>query len=327
MIQHLRKIAIIFLVLLLGVSACNLPGGPTPVVVQQSPNLTITALSEFISTAQAQQTGIAIPEASPTSTPTSASVATLQPTATLTPIPTPTEEPEPADEEVSSGSGNAGPSKRPRNTVIAYYLQSEPTIDGVFDEWDLDRYSVSSVVYGGNRWSDDDDLSGTFMIAWDDYYLYIAARVIDDDYVQNATGKNLFKGDSIEVLLDINVPRDYYDRNLSLDDFQFGVSPGPDTPGDDVETYMWYPRSQAGVYSTIKAAALPTDDGYRVEVKIPWEIMDINPDIGKHYGFAFSISDNDNDDENVQQSMVSNVSTRHLTDPTSWGDLYLQGKP
>ncbi len=327
--HHLKINLIVLLVILLGASSCNMPGSPVPPPAQLTPDLTITALFEFISTAQAQQTGVAMQETS-TSTVTPPAIVEL-PTATLPAPPTPTLAPtntsEPPEEEDSSSSGDSGPSRRPRNTVNAYYLQEEPTIDGVFDEWDLDSYSVSRVVYGDNRWDDEDDLSATVMVGWDDYFLYIAARVIDDQYVQNESGKNLFKGDSIEVLIDINVPRDYYDRNLSLDDFQFGVSPGPDTPGDEIETYVWYPRSRRGVYNSIKAAASPTDDGYRVEVKIPWEIMDIIPDIGKHYGFAFSVSDNDNEDENVQQSMVSNVSTRRLTDPTTWGDLYLQGKP
>jgi hypothetical protein len=325
--QHLRKTALVLLTILLGASACNLPGGTPQVITQLTPDTTITALFEFISTAQAQMTSVVAQPATATATTAPPVVSLASATPTLSASPTSTEEPEPTETEAPSSSGNAGPSRRPRNTVVAYYLQEEPTIDGVFDEWDLDRYSVSSVVYGGNRWDGADDLSATFMIAWDDYYLYIAARVIDDEYVQNATGKNLFKGDSIEVLLDINVPKDYYDNDLSLDDFQFGVSPGPDTPSDDIESYVWYPRSRRGVYNTIKAAALPTDDGYRIEVKIPWEIMDITPDIGKHYGFAFSVSDNDDPDENVQQSMVSNVATRRLTNPTTWGDLRLEGKP
>jgi len=326
-----RNVAIIFLVFILGTSACNLPGSLPQTIPQQTPDLTITALFEFINTAQAQQTA-AVAQATepPTPTVTPLPATAIPATATFTPSVQPSDTPEPeepAEASEADESDDGGGSVRRGTRVIANYLQDEPTIDGVFDEWDADRYSVDHVVYGDNRWSGDDDLSATFMVGWDDYYLYIAARVIDDDYVQNATGKNLFKGDSIELLLDINVPRDYYDRNLSLDDFQFGVSPGPDEPSDDIESYMWYPRSRRGVYNSIKAAALPTDDGYRIEVKIPWEIMDIEPDIGKHYGFAFSVSDNDNEDENVQQSMVSNVSTRRLTDPTTWGDLTLEGRP
>jgi hypothetical protein len=213
--------------------------------------------------------------------------------------------------------------------VLAYYFQDEPEIDGDFDEdvWDLDRYDVDRVVYGANRWEDDDDLSGTFMLGWDDYYLYLAARVIDDEYVQSASGEDLFKGDSIEFLLDSSLSRDFNRRSLDGDDFQIGISPGADEPGEDIEAYLWYPRSQESTLDDdeVEAAAVATDDGYRIEARISWDIFDIEPDVGDRYGFAFSISDNDDDDDDVQQSMVSNVSNRHLTDPTTWGDLALEG--
>ena len=66
------------------------------------------------------------------------------------------------------------------------------------------------------------------------------------------------------------------------------------------------------------------EDGvYRIEAAIPWSVFELTPAAGRHYGFALSVSDNDNGDENVQQSMVSNISGRHLTDPTSWGDFRL----
>jgi hypothetical protein len=332
-----KKIAFVLLVILIGAAACNFPSQTPPKSALPTPDLTITALFSFISTAQAAQTSTAVPpvvvQASPTVTapvvavattvPTTAS--TQAPTATFTNTPAPT-----ATDRPSSGSSISGPSRRSGPTVVAHYLQREPTIDGVFDEaiWgDLNRYDISSVVFGGKEWDGDDDLSGNVMIAWDDYFLYIAARVRDDDYVQSASGKNIFKGDSIEILLDINVPKDFHDDGLSNDDYQIGISPGQDEPSDDIENYVWYPKSKEGEYGTIKAAATATDDGYRIEAKIPWEIFGIKPDIGKHFGLAFSISDNDQDGENVQESMVSNVDGRRLTDPTTWGDLLLEGRP
>ena len=75
--------------------------------------------------------------------------------------------------------------------------------------------------------------------------------------------------------------------------------------------------------SSVKVAAISTADGYQVEAAIPWSLFSISPQNGQHYGFAFSISDNDNASKNIQQSMVSNISTRVLTDPTTWGDLTL----
>jgi len=252
---------------------------------------------------------------------------TPPPTSTTAPTALPTDTQEPTDtEESASGSSGGGTSQRGPD-VVAYYFQEEPTIDGEFDEdvWDQDRYDVDNVVYGDDHLGGSADLSGTVMVGWDDNYLYIAARVRDDHYVQNASGKNLFKGDSIEIMLDANLSRDFYRRSLDGDDYQLGISPGKSEPSEDTEAYLWYPKSKDGTYDNVKAAAVPTDDGYRLEAKIPWSIFGINPDVGKHYGFAFSISDNDKSGDNVQQSMVSNAPNRHLTDPTTWGDLTLEG--
>ena len=89
--------------------------------------------------------------------------------------------------------------------------------------------------------------------------------------------------------------------------------------------YMWAPKASAGVKSEIKIGAVNVVSGYQVEFKIPWSLIGVSdPNVGDHYGFAVSISDNDVDDKLLQQSMVSNVSTRFYADPTSWGDLYLK---
>lgn len=317
------KIKIVFLIIIMGLVGCNLPGQTPQAPQVPAPNLTLTALFGALATQQAlpptQPTPVieftptlTFPPTQPpvTPTPTIAPPTAILPTATTAPTKTPV--------------SYAGPAKRSGPSIIAYYLQREPTIDGVFDEWDLDRYDVTSVVFGRGQWSGASDLSANVIVGWDDNYLYIAARVKDDRYVQGATGKNLFKGDSVEILFDANVARDFYLNKLDRDDYQLGLSPGS-TPGTSPEAYLWYPKAKEGSYQTVKIAATATANGYRIEAKIPWEIFGIKPDIGQHYGFAFSVSDNDRSGANVQQSMVSNVPTRTLTDPTTWGDLTLRG--
>jgi len=265
-------------------------------------------------------------EPAATTTPT---VGPIAPAATATQPPTATAiPPSPTAIPTNTPISYVGPAVRSGPKFVAYYFQREPTIDGVFDEaeWTLDRYPVDYRVFNTGHWTNENDLSGTVMFGWDDYHLYIAVRVKDQEFVQNATGANLFLGDSLEVLLDAVVSKDYYLDELSGDDYQIGISPGYQTLNNAPEAYLWYPRKLAGGQQKIKIAAVAADLGYRVEVKIPWELFGINPDIGQHYGFALSLSDNDNTNRNIQQTMTSIISTRVLADPTTWGDLELLGR-
>lgn len=332
---QLKRLVLIWLAMIFALTACNMPGFTQPTPLSPSPNLTLTAIFAQLDTpvSPPSDTPVAMPEATATLTQAPTEAPTLAPTepptstpTTAPPSPTPIP-PTATTKPTSTTVSYVGPSARSRSPVVAYYLQREPTIDGVFDEWSLDRYDVSSVVFGGANHGNASDLSASLMLGWDDNNLYIAARVRDDRYVQIAKGAKLYRGDGIEILLDTNVSRDYYLDELDKDDYQLGVSAGLNSPGNDMESYLWYPAAKAGSYQIVKMAATQTDSGYRIEVKVPWSLFGIRPDVGQHYGFAFSVSDNDRSGESVQQSMVSNVATRTLTDPTTWGDLRLAGRP
>ena len=71
------------------------------------------------------------------------------------------------------------------------------------------------------------------------------------------------------------------------------------------------------------AGVVVIDDSgvWRMEAAIPWNVFETKPTAGQHMGFAISISDDDTPGTTEQQSMVSNVGTRRLTDPTTWGDI------
>lgn len=327
--RRITKPFFILTVVLLTTLACSLPGlsAPTPFVFP-TPDLTMTAI--FNPTIDPNVTFTSPPPLAtvtpsptlgnpggevPTMEATDVPVATLTPTLSL-PTSGPTSTP------VATRS-SAGPGMRPNYSVAGIYFDSPPEIDGRLADWDLDTYAVDHVVFGGERRNNPADLSGSMMVGWDEDNLYIAVRVRDDTYVQEESGVFLFRGDSLEVLLDTDVSVDFYVRSLSNDDYQLGISPGSPDLGEDSEAYLWYPETVEGSRSRVSVGSQALEDGYRVEAAIPWSIFDVEPDDGMHFGFALSISDNDREGEAVQQSMVSNVPTRRLTDPTTWGDLTL----
>lgn len=213
---------------------------------------------------------------------------------------------------------------RPGEKVVAGYVSTPPVIDGNWDDLIAPEYSAASIVYGSAQWTGATDNSARFKVGWNNDFLYIAALVTDDLYVQQAVGYDLYKGDSLEILMDSSLPGDYEVNQLNSDDFQLGISPGKGGIGLNSESYLWFPKGQRGDRSTVvQSAAISVDGGYMIEAAIPWGMFGLVPVNGKRYGFAFSISDNDVPGSQIQQSMVSSSPQRGLTRPKTWGELFL----
>lgn len=319
-----------FVLLLLSISGCNLSFlNPNPTPYFPTPNYTMTALftvDESLITETPQDFAVntlepVLPTVQPTNQlgvlptdmpteviPSATSTATSIPPTNTPPPPTTT----PTEKPIRGGTW-----------VTAKYMKSPPTFDSVWDEWESTKYPAKFLAYGANEWKNSDDLEGSFRVGWDEKYLYIAVKVLDDIYAQNATGQDIYKGDSIELLLDTNLYGDLSTTSLNSDDFQIGISPGKGGIDGPAEAYLWFPSGKAGGLEDVIISSTSGDGVYRVEIGIPWKVFNITPSNGQQYGFGLSFSDNDNTSENIQQSMVSNLPNRRLTDPTTWTVLTL----
>ena len=298
-----REIALVAALLVVASAACEVPGTASPTPFEfPTPNLTLTAIYA--------PTGSPTPQA-PTDTPEPTDSA--RPTAAAT-----------SDSERGAPTATASdPDTRPNGSPItAPRIGSEPTIDGSLEDWPEQRHALNEVVFGADNWSGGDDLSGSYAVLWDATNLYLAVEVNDDTFAQAASGRELFQGDSAEILLDEALTADFSSSVLSNDDFQVGLSPG-NFDGLEPEAYRWFPRSVEGRLTTTVVAATSSATGYVLEAEIPWIVFGVEPSEGARYGFVVSLSDNDRPGVVVQQSMVSSVRTRTLTDPTTWGTLVL----
>jgi len=329
-----RMRLLIVLVTLLSVTlACNMPTfGQQPAgQMTTTPNLTMTALfaSGLLGSLTPQATSPEIasetPEPTATSTPAEPTPVPVIPTNTSAPVtlPTITAPPTLTPRPMTPTAPPTQVLARGGTQVKAYYLSTPPTLDGVWDEWTTPAYPATFVTFGRENWTGKDDLEGSFRLGWDQNNLYIAVKIIDDVYVQNATGKDIYLGDSIEILFDRDLLGDFFSAVLSNDDYQLGISPGnPDVNGTK-EAYLWYPSGIAGARPDVKIAAVRASGVTRVEAAIPWGTFGVVPALDQRYGFALSISDNDSPGTQRQESMVSSIRTRRLTDPTSWGEMLL----
>lgn len=317
-----NRIAVVLLVLILTQLACNRPNSSGTQI--PAPNQTLTALFAFTpagtSTSTLPPVVTATQPAAANPTATQQAAPTQQPAATQA-----QSNPTAAAPTAAVQPSATVPGVRPRGAVVAKFLSTPPNLDGDWSEWkDLTtEYPATNVVYGRESWANEDDLAASFHIGWDNNNLYVAVKVRDDRYVQNASGENLFKGDSLELLVDTKLQDDFFYNRLSPDDFQLGIGPGRPDPSGTREAFLWLPTNVAGVRSGVQIASLLEAGQYRVEVAIPWNVLEMTPAEGRHYGFALSVSDNDDTSQSVQQTMVSNITGRSLTDPTTWGDLLL----
>ncbi len=109
---------------------------------------------------------------------------------------------------------------------------------------------------------------------------------------------------------------------LSGDDYQIGMSAG-NFGSHAPEAYRWFPASLQAPLPGVLIKAKQVTAGYTLEAKIPWTTFKLTPTSGARFGFALSLSDDDLPGSAVQQSLVSSVPTRKLTNPTTWGTLIL----
>ncbi len=333
------KLLLVVMALALSGLACNLPGQTTPEPLFPAPDLTMTAIYAVLYVTPNTATALP-PPATAVDTP-------VPPQQTVVPLPSQTAWLYPSPDPILLGTtltavaqtatrvaalgptatptrtATTIPSARPAGNLIATYMSRSPTLDGNLAEWNLTSSQVTSVVYGRNLWDGSADLSARAMFGWDEKNLYIGVYVTDEEYVQNASGRNLYLGDSLEVLMDTNLTGDFFSTSLSADDFQLGISPGSPQPGNNPEAFLWFPQALEGGRDEVSTGQRLHGGDWEVEVAIPWSVFGVTPQSGARYGFAFSVSDNDVTGGTAQQTMICTVSTRSLGNPTTWGDLVL----
>ncbi len=232
---------------------------------------------------------------------------------------------------VASSSPCDGQDQRPEQNgapVQAVFAVYPPVLDGKLEDWeDPLPFSIMAVVAG------ESENGARFGLRWDDTNLYIAVKIMDDEVVQETSGgANLYKGDSLEILLDANLGGDFCDIGMSADDFQLGISPGylQDPSLQAPSAYLWYPTGRKGSQDIkISTRLTPSSDakGWILEARIPWLLFGVSPAGGESYGFAVSVTDNDHPGTTQMDGMISS-SPRRVTpsNPTLWGTLRIIGK-
>lgn len=210
--------------------------------------------------------------------------------------------------------------------VVAARLAVPPVIDGNLGEWvGTVPYLSTHPVYTAPGWDGTADVVAAWHIGWDADNFYLGVDVVDDVHVQTQTGNQIFKGDNVDLQLDVDRPGDW-GAGLNVDDYQINLSPG-NFANLPPSAFRFAATPDGGSIDApghkIQIAAQQKADGYTIEVAIPWQDLNVAPSVGLILGAALNVSDNDTLGTAVQEYFLSNVATRKWGDPTTWGTLTL----
>ncbi len=223
------------------------------------------------------------------------------------------------------------------NNAIPFVIDGTRRVEGA---------GVFNWLEGPENWTGNDDHSGNVYLMMDQENLYFGADVKDQSLVQNFTGFGTWNGDAPELnigLYHLNGLETRHQTNYKRaaePDYQFRFSIGD-------ETWMhvpWPGFSNEGLPSHvadyIEIITIPTisQDGYTMEVRIPFSGLVSDPEILNHPGgpdslfhpedgmllpFDITLNDADNPNVNYEGNFYyywgDTTSFRPFVSPKWWG--------
>lgn len=184
-------------------------------------------------------------------------------------------------------------------------LKPDPpfAIDGELGDWAAVPFSLAfqdaaQVVWGRSAWESGADLSGTARLAWRSEHLYLAATVTDDALSQQQRGDGIWKGDHVELYIDIRPEMDPARDMFGEGQYHFCFSPGNFLHTGDAlvdcapEAVCYTPAG--GAVSGITVGAKRTESGWTIEAAIPWGLLQLDKPVeGTPIAFEIGLSDTD----------------------------------
>ncbi len=215
-------------------------------------------------------------------------------------------------------------------SITAPAMATAPAIDGDLSEYaGLESYAIPHTNIWEGETTDEADLTGSFSVAYDDQFLYVAVDVVDDTVVSNIAPNDVkghWRSDSVEITVD---PAGAGVSENTLTTFKTGIFPF-DTEGN-VQAERDADANQGVISVTapdMQVASSRTDQGYALEVAIPWNAVPGEVAAGDTIGFNILIYDCDKADaalgENCNEARTAWSAWDSIQGlPRLWGHLTL----
>ncbi|NLK96286.1 MAG: hypothetical protein GX275_14045 [Clostridiales bacterium] len=192
------------------------------------------------------------------------------------------------------------------NKILQVEKVSSITLDGKLDEsqWN-NRESVSKLIVG-----DKTNITANYKTLWDDNNLYIGIEVKGDNTVTT------YDDDSFTFYMS---PLNYRGTPYSSKDFQVQVF---DKGTKIVQGCVGMGNNDNIDYSSIKVESNYQNDGYTMEVAVPWSTVQSSPAQISKMGFDIMVF-HEEDEESV---LVWNGTTSNWQDTRNFGTLEFKGE-
>ncbi len=138
--------------------------------------------------------------------------------------------------------------------------------------------------------TDEKDLNLNYSFSWDWEFLYVYADVVDQNVLALESKENIHKDDLLELFID---PDGNGFEWGSKKDFQFGFAVSEF--GDQPKTWLWPHGIRRLEKSRFKASVLKNQEGYIVEARIPWDLINVDPNLNKNFKLSLAVHDKDQD--------------------------------
>ena len=200
-----------------------------------------------------------------------------------------------------------------------------PAVDGQLEEWAnvpgallLNRREQAT--WGGAQWKSPSDLSAKVWLAWRQDMLYLAADVTDDKLRQTERGAGIWKGDCIQLLLDVAPDDESARSHFGKGQFQIAFSPGNFQHSGDALTdcppEACCFRPAALDLKGVLVAAQQTDHGYTIEAAIPWPLLGVaRPAVGMPVNFEIAVFDTDGTEPRPEKLLSFSTKPWAMTRP------------
>uniref|UniRef100_A0A7C1J9J7 Carbohydrate-binding domain-containing protein n=1 Tax=Caldilinea aerophila TaxID=133453 RepID=A0A7C1J9J7_9CHLR len=152
---------------------------------------------------------------------------------------------------------------KPERVVQAARVAEPIQIDGDLGEWSEAQWVAvdrpENILRGASAWPGPEKAAFHLAFLWDETHLYIAARVFDEQHLQNEVGPSVWRGDALWLYFNLLGDRRSLDAKLTLAQTPMGPQ-------------VWNWRAQ-GFQPEAKLAWAETENGYRYEAAISWKSL------------------------------------------------------